>query len=324
MAHETCPHCEASSVRKYGRRYDGRQRYQCKECKATFSDCKPLHPVIGKLDKGKAVMAIRCLLEGCSVRSTERLTGITKKSILRLLVRAGERCRKISDKYLQELDLEHIQADELWNFVYAKDKTLKKKLKGAPIPKELGSQFTFLGMESSSKLIVTYAIGKRDGTTAAEFVSDLASRLSEDCKTMLVTDGFAPYVEAVEQSFGGNVDFAQLIKLFQNQVETGRERYTPGGLAAITKKIICGDMDEDLISTSYVERLNLSCRMEQRRFTRLTNAFSKKLENLKAAVQLWVAAFNFTRIHRTLSVTPAMEAGVVGTVWSVEELLGVA
>ena len=223
MAHDFCPHCESDSIRRFGKRYDGGQRWQCKECRKTFSECRPLHPVTGKLEKSKAILAIKCLLEGCSVRSTERLTGITKKSILRLMLRAAKGCQAVMDEKLTGLGLGNIQVDELWAFVWKKQKRVKHD-----DPKEWGDAYTFVGIDPETKLIPCFTIGKRDGKTALEFMSDLHSRLSDDCRPQLTTDGFSPYLAAVESTFAADVDFAQLIKLFKGDVETGRERYSPG------------------------------------------------------------------------------------------------
>ncbi|HSR67920.1 MAG TPA: IS1 family transposase [Acidobacteriota bacterium] len=318
MTHPDCPHCDSGDTRKYGRRYDGGQRYQCKTCKRTWSESKPLHPVLGRLDRTKALLAINCLLEGCSVRSAARLTGITKKSILALLNRAASRCRTVMEEKMRDLDLAQIQVDELWTFIQKKQKRLRPG-----DPHERGDCYTFVAIDPESKIIPTFALGKRDERTAFRFISNLADTLGRKTKPQLSSDAFRAYPEAVEAVFGADIDYGQVIKLFHAKAGNKREGYWPSGLVATTRRLVTGRPDKQFISTSIIERSNLTFRMAMRRFTRLTNGFSKNFANLRDAVSLHVAAYNFTRVHQTLGVTPAMEAGIVDSLWGVEELLGV-
>ena len=317
MAANTCPECGLMAHR-HGNDRKGRQRFKCVPCNRRFTEPTP-DPLDGmRIDFAKAKIALHMLVEGNSVRSTERVCGIHRDTLLRLLMVAGRKAHSVCGRLLRNLTCNLLQADEIWCYVGAKDKKLRPHH-----PKEFGSQFVFVALDSETKLVPSWTVGKRDGESAFEFMSDLAERVENI--PQLSTDGFKSYITAVEDTFGADVDFGQLIKLFSKSAEEGRERYVPGGLAAIIKERICGNPDEDLISTSHVERQNLTMRMGMRRFTRLTNAFSKKLEFLKAAVALHFGWYNFCRPHITLEgCTPAMEAKVTDHVWSIEELLEAA
>ncbi len=317
MAANTCPECGLMAHR-HGTDRKGRQRFKCPRCNRRFTEPTP-DPLDGmRIDLAKAKIALHMLVEGNSIRSTERVCGIHRDTILRLLKVAGSKARAVCDRLLRNLHCNLLQADEIWCFVGAKDKKLRPRH-----PKEFGSQFVFVALDSETKLVPSWTVGKRDGATAFEFMSDLADRV--DNVPQLSTDGFQAYISAVEDTFGSDVNFAQLVKLFSKAAEEGRERYTPSGLAAIIKERICGDPDEDLISTSHVERQNLTMRMGMRRFTRLTNAFSKKLEFLVAAVNLHFGWYNLCRPHITLKgCTPAMEAGITDHIWTIEQLMEAA
>ncbi|HSR67429.1 MAG TPA: IS1 family transposase [Acidobacteriota bacterium] len=312
-----CRYCESDETRKFGKRYDGGQRFQCKTCKRTWSERKFDHPVIGRIDKAKALLAVNCLLEGCSVRSTARLTGVSKKSILRLLNRVAVRCREVMAEKMRNLDLAQIQVDELWSFIQKKQKRLRP---GDPF--EYGDCYTFVAIDPESKVIPCFALGKRDERTTFRFIGKLADTLGRKTRPQLSSDGFEPYIRTVADVFGNGIDYAQLMKMYHGKTDEGREHYSPSGLIASLKRVIFGNPDRGMICTSHVERSNLTFRMSMRRFTRLTNGFSKKFSNLRDAVSLHVAAYNFTRVHQTLGVTQAMEAGIVDSLWGVEDLLG--
>jgi IS1 family transposase len=263
-----------------------------------------------------ALRAIHCLLEGCSIRSTERLTGLNRNTIMRLLEVAGEKCEKLMDAKLRDLKCRYVQCDEIWSFVGKKQRQVRKD-DGA----EVGDQWVFVAEDADTKLIASYQIGKRSIANTMSFIGDLHKRLASQIQ--LTTDGFHFYTKAVPEIFGLDVDFAQLIKLFGDfgQYEG---RYSPPRIAEVISKVRIGNPSVSDISTSYVERQNLTMRMQLRRLTRLTNAFSKKLANLKAAVALHFAYYNFCRVHSSLRVTPAMEAGLSDHIWSIAELLGAA
>jgi len=266
------------------------------------------------LPKEKQLAVLSALVEGNSIRSVERMTGVSQVTILRLLVRAGERCSSVLDATMRDLACSRVQVDEVWTFVAKK----QRRIKQGESDEEIGDQYVFVALDADTKLIPTFTVGKRDGQTALALMSDLSRRVAR--RLQLTTDGFPAYIESVEESFGNDVDYAMLIKEFGPE-DAGRGRYSPPVVVGVTQVVLNGHPSEDDISTSYVERQNLTIRMMCRRFTRLTNAFSKKLANLKAALALHFAYYNFCRIHRTLRVTPAMEAGVTDRVWGLEELL---
>ena len=265
----------------------------------------------------KKVAAISMLVEGLSVRSTERVTGVHRDTILRLMVRVGEACATFSNDTLHDLDCKRIEIDEIWGFVAKKNKNVT-----ADDPwSKIGDQYTFVALDSDTKLIPSYKVGKRTAETTQAFIDDLASRLRN--RIQLSSDAFIPYTNAILQQFGHDIDYATIVKEY-SQDEADRGRYSPPKVFRTTKNDVIGFPEQRLISTSYVERSNLSIRMHCRRLTRLTNAFSKKLENFQAAMDLYFCFYNFVRFHRTLRVTPAMEAGVISSPLTVKNLVEMA
>ncbi len=273
---------------------------------------------MNKLNSKRRSQVVAALVEGNSIRATCRMTGVAKGTVLKLLADLGAACEQYQDRALRDLKCKRIQCDEMWSFVYAKAKNVPEPFRGAF---GLGDIWTWTAIDADSKLVPSWAVGRRDAFTAQRFITDLASRLAH--RVQLTTDGHKVYLEAVEGAFGADVDYAMLVKLYGGN--SGREaeaRYSPAQCLGTRTVCITGTPDPTHISTSYAERHNLTMRMSMRRFTRLTNAFSKKVDNLKAAVALHVMHYNFARIHQTLRVTPAMEAGVSDHVWSVEEIVG--
>ena len=266
------------------------------------------------LKREKRDAAIAALVEGNSVRSTERMTGVHRDTILRLMVRVGEGCAALSDVLMRNLDCERLQADEIWCFVGKKQRHLTDKDDEA----RTGDMWTFVALDADSKIVPCYRVGKRNNATALAFMGDLSGRLSN--RVQLSSDSLAAYVEAVDKIFGFGIDYGQIVKHYE-AAPIGPGRYSPPKVVDATVRAIQGDPDPAHICTSHVERQNLTMRMSMRRFTRLTNAFSKKLENLKAAVALHFAYYNFVRVHRTLRVTPAMEAGVINRLWTLGDLV---
>jgi IS1 family transposase len=243
------------------------------------------------------------------------MTGVHKTTILKLLVEVGDQCARLLDERMRGLQCREIEADEVWSFVRKKQRKLTPEEKLNP---ELGDQCAFIALDPITKLVPVFMVGKRDGATTIRFVQELRDRLVN--RIQMSTDAFRPYVEAVERAFGADIDYAQLIKAYEAE-NPGPGRYSPPKVTGVEKIQVAGRPEPSRICTSYVERHNLTIRMQLRRFTRLTNGFSKKLANLKAMLALYFAYYNFCRIHGSLRVTPAMEAGVADRVWDLRELL---
>jgi IS1 family transposase len=271
---------------------------------------------MNKLDTAKRTQIVAALVEGCSIRSTVRMTGASKNTIAKLLVELGAACSEYLDKNLVNLNSKRIQCDEIWQYVGAKDKNVPESKRGQF---GIGDVWTWVAIDADSKLICSWMVGKRDPGCATAFIQDLAGRLSN--RVQLTTDGLKMYLKAVADSFGEDIDYAMLVKVYGKD-PTEEKRYSPAICTACEKHPKIGDPDPKHISTSYIERQNLTMRMSMRRFTRLTNAFSKKLENHIAAIALHCMYYNFVRIHQTLRVTPAMQAGIADHVWSIEEMIG--
>ena len=246
------------------------------------------------------------------------MTGVHRDTIIRLMVQVGETCGEVLDAMMRGLSCKRIEVDEVWCYVVKK----QRHVKPTDDPDRMGDFWTFVAIDADTKLVPTYRVGKRDGVTAYHFITDLASRLEN--RVQLSSDGLRAYVDAVERGFGADVDYAQIVKAYEAE-PLGPGRYSPPKVTALDKTIIQGRPDWDKISTAYVERQNLTMRMSMRRFTRLTNAFSKKIENLEAAVALHFAHYNLVRPHRTLNgLTPAEAAGLQRRRWSVTELVDLA
>ena len=311
----TCHNCQ-SRCNRFGTHRNGLQRYRCSQCRRTFTEdhTRPLADMRLPIEKAESILKL--LVEGMSVRSIERITQVHRDTILRLLLVAGERCQKLMDFQMRGLKCRRLQCDEIWTYVGKKNRHVRKE--DSP---ELGDQWIFVALDADSKLIPCFVVGKRTKETTHAFLYDLKERLTED-RFQITTDGYHFY-RSIQGIFAGQADFAQLVKLFGDfgQERGSEARYSPSGLTEVISKVIDGRPDPDHISTSYVERQNLTMRMQIRRLTRLTNAFSKKLENLKAAIALHFAWYNYVRVHRSLRVTPAMEAGLTNRVWGLSELL---
>jgi IS1 family transposase len=270
--------------------------------------------IMNRLDTMKRAAIIRALCEGCSIRATVRMTGASKNTIVKLIAELGAACSKYQDETIRNITAKRVQCDEIWSFVGAKQKnaTDEKKAEG------WGDCWTWTALDADTKLMISFRLGDRGFNTAYEFMHDLAARLAN--RVQLTTDGHKVYLEAVGDAFQDEIDYAMLSKIYR--ASGGSEtRYSPAECIGCETKIISGAPDLGHVSTSYVERANLTMRMSMRRFTRLTNAFSKKLENHAAMVALYFMYYNFGRVHQTLRVTPAMEAGVSDHVWSIEDIV---
>jgi IS1 family transposase len=257
---------------------------------------------------------IRCLIEGCSIRSTVRMTGVAKNTIQKLTKEVGQACLDFQNQALVNLPCKRIQADEVWCFCYSKDRNVPDSMRGQP---GIGSIWTWTAMCADTKLMVSWQLGARDAANAQAFISDLASRLAN--RVQLTTDGNRMYLEAVENNFGCNIDYSMLIKQYGEGND--EHRYSPGLCLGTKERRIVGNPEAEHVSTSFAERQNLNIRMQNRRYTRLTNAFSKKAEMLAYSVAITFMYHNFVRVHQTLKTTPAVAAGVANRRWTVEEMV---
>jgi IS1 family transposase len=262
---------------------------------------------------------VKALVEGCSMRSTSRMTGVARQTVTDLLIDLGEACMRYQHETMRDLKCARLEVDEIWSFVWCKQKNVPEPFRDQF---GYGDVWTWTVIDADTKLVPCWLVSDRSAGAATQFISDLSSRLSR--RVQLSSDGLKFYVMAIEDAFGGDVDYGQIVKAFGTGAPADAPaavRYSPATCTGIVKTPISGNPDEDLISTSYVERQNLSMRMGMRRFTRLTNGFSKKVENHAAAVALYFMHYNFARIHTTLRVTPAMAAGVTDHVWEIEEIV---
>jgi transposase-like protein/IS1 family transposase len=311
----TCHNCQ-SSCKRFGKHRNGLQRFRCTLCNKTYTEDheRPEHEMRLPLDRAVAVLQL--LLEGMSVRSVERVTGVHRDTILRLLVMAGERCQKLMDEKIKSIGVIDVEVDEIWGFVQKKESHKMQREKQVEV---VGDAYCFVGIEANCKLVLAHHLGKRDQLSTDLFIKKLARATSQE-RYQLTSDGFKPYIKAVTGQLRGRVDFAQLVKVYGVSRE-GEQRYSPAEVVDAIPTPVMGRPCRTRICTSHVERQNLSIRMGMRRMTRLTNAFSKKWENLEAAYSLWFAYYNFCRRHQTLRVTPAMEAGIENHTWTLIELI---
>jgi len=271
---------------------------------------------MNRLEVKDRARILGCLVEGNSIRATCRMTGAAKGTVIKLLTDVGAACKVYHDAVMRNLPCKRVQCDEIWSFCYAKQKNVPDELKGRF---GFGDVYTWTALCADTKLIASYRVDRRDEEAAHAFINDLAGRLAN--RVQLTTDGHKAYIVAVEDAFGADVDYGMLVKLYGVPVGEGNERrYSPSDCTGTQKRRIIGMPDVKQVSTSFVERQNLTMRMSMRRFTRLTNGFSKKVENLSHAIALHFMYYNFCRIHQTLRVTPAMEAGISDHVWSLEEI----
>ena len=307
-----CPQC-SGPTRKYGKDKFGQQRFRCNACKKTFIvEKKPM-----RLQKAKAILCLKLLVEGNSIRSTERISEVHRDTILHLIEVIGGRCEQVMEEQIKDIPLQYVQADEIWGFVGKKEGHKRKEEKKNP---QLGDAYTFVGIEAKTKLVLCYELGRRDIKTATRFMEKLKN--ASDSRFQLTTDGLKAYIEAVEETFSIEIDFAQLVKFYKSDESRQIERrYSPGDFVSAVTTSIMGDPEPEKITTGHVERQNLTMGMSMRRLTRLTNAHSKKWKNLEKALAIHFAVYNFCRVYQTLRVTPAMEAKITDHIWTLEELV---
>jgi transposase-like protein/IS1 family transposase len=311
-----CHCCQSEQVKKSGRFQNKNrlvQRYQCLRCGKTFSESQPLDGV--RIEKDKAVQVVNLLVEGVGIRSIARLTGLHQETVLNVLKTAGEQCQQVLDERIRNVQVEAIQVDEIWCFCGCKER------QNTTGNYERGDQYLFHAVESKSKLIISHNIGKRDSGQTLTLIDDLGKRVTS--RFQLTTDGFEAYKTVVPQVLGGRVDFAQLIKIYSAtpNLPGPERRYSPGVCTGARRIMRCGTPDLTRVSTSYIERANLSIRLFNRRFTRLTLGFSKKIDYLKASIALLICHFNFCRVHSAHGLTPAQAAGITDHAWTIGELL---
>lgn len=271
---------------------------------------------MNKLSSAARAQILHLLCEGSSVRAITRITGASKNTVIKLMIDAGRACAAYHDEHVRNVPSKRVQVDEIWAFVYAKEKNVARA-KSAPV--DAGDAWTWTAIDADNKLMISYFVGGRDGECAMWFMDDVAKRLAN--RVQLTSDGLRSYLEAVEGAFGCDVDYAQLVKLYGEAPESFKGRYSPAECTGIKKTRVEGNPDPAHVSTSYVERSNLTVRMNNRRFTRLTNAFSKKMENHAYSVALMAMYYNFVKMHRTLRMTPAMAASVSDRLWEIGDIV---
>lgn len=272
---------------------------------------------MNKLPLQKRTQILAMLVEGSSMRSISRVCDVSINTVTKLLVDAGEACLALHDELVRDVKSQRVQCDEIWSFCYAKQKNVAA---AKDAPDGAGDVWTWTALDADTKLMISYFVGDRSGESAMILADDLRARVSSE-RVQITTDGHNAYLRAIEEAFGADADYATLEKIYKTDPKAARGRYSPPVCTGVKKRVVEGDPDRAHVSTSYVERPNLSIRMQNRRFTRLTNAFSKKFQNHVHALALYFAFYNFCRIHKTLKVTPAMQAGVTDRLWSLEDIV---
>src|SRR6266478_2719787 len=271
---------------------------------------------MNKLSTQKRVQVVSALVEGMSIRSVVRMTGVSKNTVVKLLEDIGNACAIYQDKVFRYLTCKRIECDEIWSFVHAKERHLSPELKGVF---GYGDVYTWVAIDADTKLVPCWNVGRRDAESGMAFIKDLSERLAN--RVQLSTDGFKVYLTAIEEAFGADIDYAMIVKVYGHTQDENQTRYSPAECIGCEKEFITGSPDPNLVSNSYIERQNLTMRMSMRRFTRLTNGFSKKVENHMHAIALHFMHYNFVRIHKTLRCTPAMASGVSKKLWSIEDIV---
>ena len=312
----TCESCEVKCQR-FGMHRNGLRRFRCPECHKTYTEAHRPALEGSYVSQERIVLALRLMVEGNSLRSCQRITGLDLNTLMKILVKTGEKCEKLMGRLIVNVPATDVQADEIWGYVG------KKEANKMPLEADndgLGDAYCYVAMDRRTKLVLNFALGRRNQATTDAFIEGLRAAASPAQRFQITTDGFQPYISAITTTLSDRCDFAQLIKCYTQDPE-GQHRYSPPDVTHVERVPVMGDPDPRKICTSHVERQNLTLRMSMRRLTRLTNAFSKKWENLWAAYCVHFAYYDFCRIHKTLRVTPAMEAGISNHVWDLSELL---
>jgi transposase-like protein/IS1 family transposase len=311
----TCGTCKVPG-QHYGRTRHGVARFRCPKCRKTFSAHRELTLSQMYLPKDKAEMVVKLLIEGNSIRSTQRISGVDQNTIMKLLTLAGERCEQLMGRLIVNVPVKDVECDEIWGYVAKKE---AHKWPHEAHDNSIGDAYCFVAIERNTKLVLNFALGRRDLATTQIFIEGLRAATANH-HFQITTDGFRPYVSTIADTLGDRVSFAQLIKVYGKPVD-GEARYSPAEVVDTEVVPVFDHPDPKRICTSIVERQNLTIRMQMRRLTRLTNAFSKKWESLWSAYCLHFAYYNWCRVHRSLRVTPAMEAGITDHIWELSELL---
>ncbi|HTX40581.1 MAG TPA: IS1 family transposase [Acidobacteriaceae bacterium] len=309
-----CGFCQIECQR-FGKHRNGLRRFRCPNCKKTYTEQHSRMLGTMYISPEKTELAIKLLVEGNSIRSTERISGLDRNTILSLLVKAGERCRRVMQQKIEYLDVKNVEVDEIWGYCFKKQGRVRPDESRA----QIGDAWCYVGIERTSKLVLAFHLGRRSRVDTEAFLNKLRYATS-DRTFQLSTDGFQAYPAAVGLTLQDRVDYAQIIKVYGSPRE-GEQRYSPAEVISVDYVPVMGDPDIRRVCTSHIERQNLTIRMGMRRMTRLTNAFSKKWENLEAAYALHFAYYNFCRVHKTLRVTPAMEQGITDHIWTIAELI---
>jgi transposase-like protein/IS1 family transposase len=311
-----CHLCQAANAKKFGKDRRGNQRYRCRTCRKTFST-RPARPLGSMtLPVEKALLILQLLCEGNGIRSIQRLTGCHQGTILKLLVQAGAGCEQLLSEAVQNVAVKDVEADEVWSWVRCKQGTKERKKIADP---EAGDAYCWIGLERHSRLVLAWHLGRRTSWDAHDFMAKLSAATAGGFQ--LTTDGYNAYPNAVEYNLGARVDYAMLVKEFGQEGGEEQRRYAPPRLIGAEKISVSGQPDEDRICTSHVERANWTLRGHLRRMTRLSNGFSRKRANLRAALALFFAYYNFCRMHKSIRMTPAMAAGITRKPWTMADLL---
>jgi len=314
----TCPKCSHSAIKRFGKHGKNKiQRYRCKDCSLTFSELRPSPLGNHYTDVHKVITVLNLLLEGMSIRAVSRLTGIHKNTILSLILTVGKSCRNVLNAKLVNLNPNFVQADEAWTFIHTKKRNINKKSQG-----DWGDIYLWVALDSESKVVISYHLGKRDSENALQFIQDLGCRINS--KFQLTTDGLDSYVGPIDEIFGSDVNFAQLIKVYGKAKTDGPDWYHPSSFVTTIPNPLRGKPNAKKISTSHVERFNLTLRTNLRRFTRLCSGFSKSKKHLEAMVSIFMAWYNLCKVHQTLRMTPCMEMGITDHIWDLKEILETA
>jgi transposase-like protein/IS1 family transposase len=313
-----CPSCRSESFRPYGHTIDRRPRFKCRECRRVWVEEKLPKPARRRrrMTEERAVAILGMLCEGCSVRAIQRLTGAAQGTILRLLRDLGEGCARLLEETIKAVPVSDVEVDELWTYIICKEATKKRKKIDKP---DAGDSYLFLGIERGTKLLLAHHVGRRTSEDTNVFMARLARATGG--RFALSTDGYDAYPAAVEEHLGGDVDYGQVVKEFGNVGGEEGRRYAPPRLIGQKKYWISGEPDEAKVGTSRIERCNWTVRTGLRRYVRLSNGFSRRKENLAAAVAIFVAYYNFVKFHKSIKMTPAIKADIVRQPWSVTDLL---